>query len=57
MDACLPASPLPGATGGAEHLARQLRVVEARQENVRYSVEHWGESFLILTNHFKVTLY
>jgi hypothetical protein len=43
-----------GAKGGAEHLARKLQLIEKRKDNVRYSVEHWGDCFLILTNHFKV---
>lgn len=48
-----PSCPCAGAKGGAEHLARKLQLVEKRRENVRYSLEHWADHFLILTNHFK----
>jgi len=44
---------LENAEGPIEHSARQLRLVEKRAENIRYSVEHHGEHLYIITNNFK----
>ena len=44
---------LQGAKGAAEHAARTLTLVEKRKEDVRYSIEHHGEFFYIVTNNFK----
>lgn len=44
---------LEGAVGAEGHAARQLVLVEKRAKDVRYSVEHHGQHFYIITNRFK----
>jgi len=44
---------LQGAKGAVEHAARALSLVEKREVDVRYSVEHHGEYLYIITNNFK----